>query len=91
MSDLATKTLPALPLTSGVVLPQMVLTIALETDQAKAAADAAQPSGELVLVPRVDGQYGAVGVLAHIEDLMTRGIITSDGPPSIEGRYRLAR
>jgi hypothetical protein len=30
-------------------------------------------------------------VLAHIEDLMTRGLITSDGPPSIEGRYRLAR
>jgi hypothetical protein len=29
-------------------------------------------------------------VLAHIEDLMTRGLIASDGPPSIEGRYRLA-
>jgi hypothetical protein len=31
-----------------------------------------------------------LSVLAHIEDLMTRGLIASDGPPSIEGRYRLA-
>jgi type III restriction enzyme len=30
MSDLATKSLPALPVTNGVVLPQMVLTIELE-------------------------------------------------------------
>ena len=33
-------TLPLLPLTTGVVLPQMVVTLALETDEAKAAADA---------------------------------------------------
>jgi hypothetical protein len=30
-----------------------------------------------------------LSVLAHIEDLMTRGVVVSDGPPSIEGRYRL--
>ena len=40
---------------------------------------------------RVDSLVNAAGlsVLAHIEDLMTRGVIASDGPPSIEGRYRL--
>ena len=42
------------------------------------------------LDPRLVKAAG-LSVLAHIEDLMTRGIITSDGPPSIEGRYRLAR
>ncbi len=34
-------TLPLLPLSTGVVLPQMVVTLALETDEARAAADAA--------------------------------------------------
>src|SRR6478672_3385393 len=42
------------------------------------------------LDPRLVKAAG-LSVLAHIEDLMTRGIITCDGPPSIEGRYRLAR
>ncbi|MBI2705431.1 MAG: endopeptidase La [Actinobacteria bacterium] len=90
MSDLVTKTLPALPLTSGVVLPQMVLTIALETESARAAADAAGTAGELVLVPRLDGQYGAVGVLAHIED---RGALPNGTPALViraEGRARIA-
>ena len=34
-------TLPLLPLTSGVVLPGMVFTMALESDEARAAVDAA--------------------------------------------------
>ncbi len=42
------------------------------------------------LDPRLVKAAG-LSVLAHIEDLMTRGVITSDGPPSIEGRYRLAQ
>jgi ATP-dependent Lon protease len=61
------STLPLLPLTSGVVLPGMVFTMALETDEAKAAADAAgSVGGELVLVPHIDGRYAAVGVVAKI-------------------------
>ena len=28
-------------------------------------------------------------VLAHLEDLVARGVVVTDGPPSIEGRYRL--
>ncbi|MGO9658496.1 MAG: endopeptidase La [Acidimicrobiales bacterium] len=59
-----------LPLTSGVVLPGMVFTLALETDEAKAAAEAAGPvGGELVLVPRIDGRYSSVGVVAKIVDV----------------------
>jgi ATP-dependent Lon protease len=60
-------TLPLLPLGTGVVLPQMVVTLALETDEAKAAADAIGDDGQLLLVPRVDGRYARVGTIARVE------------------------
>jgi ATP-dependent Lon protease len=61
------QTLPLLPLTSGVVLPGMVFTMALETDEAKTAAEAAgSVGGELVLVPHIDGRYASVGVISKI-------------------------
>jgi len=61
-------TLPLLPLSTGVVLPQMVVTLALETDEARAAADAAtEGDGLLLLVPRLDGRYARVGTVARIE------------------------
>jgi len=41
MSDLDTLTLPLLPLTTGVVLPGMVVTLTLESPEARAAVDAA--------------------------------------------------
>ena len=62
-------TLPLLPLTTGVVLPQMVVTLALETDEARAAADAALAGdSRVLLVPRVDRRYAAVGTIAMIEE-----------------------
>src|SRR4051812_48006722 len=64
-------TLPVLPLTTGVVLPQMVITLALETDEARAAADAAADGtgGELLLVPKdARGRYAKVGTVARIEN-----------------------
>jgi len=62
-------TLPLLPLTSGVVLPGMVVTMALETDEARAAADAATSAdGRLLLVPRLDGRYARIGTISAIED-----------------------
>jgi ATP-dependent Lon protease len=74
MSDVETRFLPLLPLSSGVVLPQMVVPLGIESDEAKAAADAAL-AGEslLVLVPRVetdDGPtvYARVGTVAKIEE-----------------------
>ena len=61
--------MPLLPLTQGVVFPQMVVTIALETDEAKRAGAAAEHVGRrMVLVPRVDGQFAPVGTIAQIEN-----------------------
>jgi glyoxylase-like metal-dependent hydrolase (beta-lactamase superfamily II) len=39
--------------------------------------------------PRLVGAAG-MSVLAHLEDLVTRGVVETDGPPSINGMYRLA-
>src|SRR5262249_55812819 len=64
-----TFTLPVLPLANGAVLPQMVVTIALETDEARAAAQAARDGdGRLVLVPKADGRYSRVGTVARVEN-----------------------
>lgn len=62
-------TLPVLPLHTGVVLPQMVVTIALESAEAKAAAAAAGDNGRILLVPRVDGHYASIGVIAEVESV----------------------
>jgi ATP-dependent Lon protease len=59
---------PVLPLTTGVVLPGMVVTVALETPEALAATDAALAHGSVVLlVPRSEGRLGPVGALSRIE------------------------
>ncbi|HZQ57615.1 MAG TPA: endopeptidase La [Acidimicrobiales bacterium] len=58
-----------MPLTSGVVLPGMVVTIPLEATEGQAAADAAASAGgELLLVPKVDGRYARVGTISRIEE-----------------------
>ena len=63
----AVQNLPLLPLTSGVVLPGMVFTMALESDEAKAAAEAAEAAdGHFVVVPFIDGRYASVGVVAEV-------------------------
>ncbi|MGP8060690.1 MAG: LON peptidase substrate-binding domain-containing protein, partial [Acidimicrobiales bacterium] len=60
-------TLPLLPLKSGVLLPGMVFTMALESEEALAAADAAgSAGGRLLLVPHIDGRYAGVGVVAEV-------------------------
>ncbi|HXW42288.1 MAG TPA: MBL fold metallo-hydrolase [Xanthobacteraceae bacterium] len=41
------------------------------------------------LDPRLVGA-AALSVLAHLEDLVARGVVATDGPPSINGSYRLA-
>jgi ATP-dependent Lon protease len=67
---LDTNVLPLLPLTSGVVLPGMVVTLMLETPEAKAAVAAARDQdGRLVLVPRLDNRYARIGTVAKIEDV----------------------
>jgi len=69
MPDTNTLALPVLPLSTGVVLPGMVVTIAAESADATAAIEAAETTaGQLLLVPRVDGGYAKVGTLAQIEN-----------------------
>ena len=38
--------------------------------------------------PRLTGAAG-LSVLAHMEDLVTRGLVETDGAPAIDGTYRL--
>ncbi len=64
------RTLPVLPLPEGVILPSMVVTIALESDDAQRAFASAD-DGEILLVPRTDGQLATVGALARIESTGT--------------------
>jgi ATP-dependent Lon protease len=69
--QLETTILPLLPLTTGVVLPHMVVTLTLETPEARAAVDAARSAGDtLLLVPRTEsGAYARVGTVAVIEEM----------------------
>ncbi|HEX7097458.1 MAG TPA: endopeptidase La, partial [Acidimicrobiales bacterium] len=80
MPDVETLTLPVLPLTGGVVLPQMVITLALESEEARAAASAAATTGsdELLLVPKLDsGKYARVGTIVKVEN---RGTLPGGTP-----------
>src|SRR3974390_187471 len=68
MPETDTLTLPLLPLHTGVVLPQMVVTLALETPEARAAADGAiRGDGRILLVPRVGSGYTRIGTVARVE------------------------
>ena len=61
------QNLPLLPLTSGVVLPGMVFTMGLESDEARAAVEAAElAGGQFVIVPLIEGRYSSVGVIAEV-------------------------
>jgi len=87
MAALETQVLPLLPMTTGVVLPGMVVTIAIESDDARRAVAAAESSGgELLLVPRIGERYARVGTVAKVEDM---GLLPS-GPEAlvIRGLYR---
>ncbi|MFN0091243.1 MAG: endopeptidase La [Acidimicrobiales bacterium] len=69
MADTDVLTLPVLPLSAGVVGPGMVVTLAVETPSAIAAADAAQHNGgQLLLVPRTGPAYARIGVIAKVEN-----------------------
>jgi ATP-dependent Lon protease len=70
MAPIDTLVLPLLPLTTGVVLPGMVVTLTLESDEARRAVAAAEETdSELLLVPRVGQRYAAVGTVARVEDV----------------------
>ncbi|WP_344575429.1 endopeptidase La [Streptomyces lunalinharesii] len=81
-----TLTLPVLPLDDEVVLPGMVVPLDLSDAEVRAAVEAAQSavtseaSGgkpRVLLVPRIDGAYAAIGTLGRIEQVGR----LSDGDP----------
>ncbi|MFI0900046.1 endopeptidase La [Streptomyces sp. NPDC020983] len=88
-------TLPVLPLDGEVVLPGMVVPLDLTDSEVRAAVEAAQsahPAGasgkpRVLLVPRIDGKYAAVGTLGTVEQVGR----LSDGDPGavIKGRTRV--
>src|SRR3954454_10287355 len=83
------KSLPLLPLTDGVVLPSMVVTLALETDEARAAADAAMNGDrQMLLVANADGRYARVGTVARVE---SAGELPNGGTAGILRARRRAR
>ncbi len=68
--QLDTNILPLLPLSTGVVLPGMVVTLTLESPEAKTSVEAARSADDsLLLVPRQDGRYARVGTVAKIEEV----------------------
>jgi ATP-dependent Lon protease len=82
--------LPVLPLNDDVLLPGMVLPVTLDPES-QAAVDASVSSAgkRLLVVPRLDGVYGAVGVLATLEQV---GRLPSGEPAAIVragGRARI--
>ncbi len=76
-------TLPVLPLHNGVVFPHMVVTISVETEEGKVAVAAAEASGgRMLLVPRLEGRYAAVGTIGEIQQA------DADGNVVVAGRTR---
>jgi ATP-dependent Lon protease len=74
-------TFPVLPLTDAVLLPGMTIPVTLDNNT-QAAVDAARASGDnrVLAVPRVDGEYGSVGVIALIEKV---GRLPSGEPAAV--------
>src|SRR6202171_2356972 len=87
MPELKTDFIPLLPLTNGMVLPNMVVTIPLEREEAQAAVAAArQGDGLVLLVPRVAGRYAAIGTVAKLED--SRKLPNGIEVAILQGLYR---
>ncbi|QPP06624.1 endopeptidase La [Streptomyces bathyalis] len=86
-------TLPVLPLDDEVVLPGMVVPLDLSDSEVRGAVEAAQAAAtgkdkpEVLLVPRVEGTYGEIGVLGRVEQVGR----LADGDPGalIRGRQRV--
>ncbi len=91
-----TLSLPVLPLDDTVVLPTMVVPLDISSPEARASIEAAQMSGNtadgkprVLLVPRVDGRYSAVGTVGAVEQT---GRLPSGEPGAVirgEARVRI--
>ncbi len=65
MSD--TRSLPLIPLEDGIVLPGMAFVFELVSPDANVAVDEVGSDGHVVLVPKVDGRFARIGVVAVVE------------------------
>jgi ATP-dependent Lon protease len=69
VTDQKTELLPVLPLDDGVVLPHMTVPIGVEGSEQQAAIEAARKGNHLVLlVPRIEGRFAAVGTVASLHE-----------------------
>ena len=79
--------LPVLPMDDVVVLPHMSVTLAVDGDSQKAAIEAARQGNRLILlVPRIDGQFGKIGTVARLGE--SAELPTGAEAFVIRGEYR---
>ncbi|HKW59452.1 MAG TPA: endopeptidase La [Candidatus Dormibacteraeota bacterium] len=79
--------LPVLPMDDVVVLPHMSVTLAVEGSDQKAAIEAARQGNRLILlVPRVEGKFGAIGTAARLGE--SAELPTGAEAFMIRGEYR---
>ncbi|WP_405019189.1 endopeptidase La [Kitasatospora sp. NBC_00070] len=87
-------TLPVLPLDDEVVLPGMVVPLDLSDTEVRAAVEAARAGvgagakPQVLLVPRLDGSYAAVGTLATVEQV---GRLADGDPAALVRAVRRVR
>ncbi|MEU9127145.1 endopeptidase La [Kitasatospora sp. NPDC048540] len=87
-------TLPVLPLDDEVVLPGMVVPLDLKDAEVRAAVEAARAGAggagkpQVLLVPRLDGSYAAVGTLATVEQV---GRLADGDPAALVRAVRRVR
>ena len=87
MATPKSELLPVLPMDDVVVLPHMSVTLAVEGDSQKAAIEAARQGNRLILlVPRVDGKFGAIGTAARLGE--SAELPTGAEAFMIRGEYR---
>src|SRR5215472_6761497 len=87
MATPKSELLPVLPLDDVVVLPHMSVTLAVEGDSQKAAIEAARQGSRLVLlVPKIDGKFAAMGTVARLGD--SAELPTGAEAFMIRGEYR---
>ncbi|MDR3080620.1 MAG: LON peptidase substrate-binding domain-containing protein, partial [Streptomyces sp.] len=92
-STSAPLTLPVLPLDDEVVLPGMVVPLELSDPEVRAAVEAARAGNaggkpQVLLVPRLDGSYAAVGALATVEQV---GRLADGDPAALVRAVRRVR
>ncbi|WP_030267977.1 endopeptidase La [Streptomyces sp. NRRL B-24484] len=93
-STSAPLTLPVLPLDDEVVLPGMVVPLDLSDAEVRAAVEAARAAADgpgkpqVLLVPRLDGSYAAVGTLATVEQV---GRLADGDPAALVRAVRRVR